>query len=69
MSGGLMKMAKQSLVFFLKSLPENSYFNIISFGSTFESMYPVSKKAIDAVIDETVEKVEKMNANLGGTEM
>ena len=56
-------------MFFLKSLPENSYFNIISFGSNFESMYPVSKKATDNVIDQTVKDVEKMSANMGGTEM
>jgi uncharacterized protein with von Willebrand factor type A (vWA) domain len=40
MSGTRMKMAKEALILFLKSLPQQCYFNIISFGSTYESMFP-----------------------------
>jgi uncharacterized protein with von Willebrand factor type A (vWA) domain len=39
MSGSRMKMAVEALVLFLKSLPSQCYFNIISFGSDFEYMF------------------------------
>ena len=38
MDGKRIKMAKQALLFFLKSLPPDSFFNIISFGTTCELM-------------------------------
>jgi len=39
MSGKKMAMAVEALIFFLKSLPEGSIYNIVSFGSTFEFLH------------------------------
>ena len=39
MDGDRIEKAKKALIVFLKSLPEQSYFNIISFGTSFESLY------------------------------
>ena len=43
MEGNRIKKAKEALIFFLKSLPQHSHFNILSFGSTHEFMYPSSR--------------------------
>jgi hypothetical protein len=54
MGGTRIEQAKQSLVLFLKSLPENSLYNIISFGSDFERMYKTSIAYDDSNLEETI---------------
>lgn len=54
---------------FLKSLPEDSYFNVISFGSGSERMFANSQKYDSNKIQEAVKKVKAMGANMGGTEI
>jgi len=39
MEGNRIAMAKKSLIYFIKSLPENSYFNVISFGSKYQLLF------------------------------
>lgn len=43
MQGLRIKKAKEALILFLKSLPENCYFNIISFGTNFKPLWVSSK--------------------------
>jgi hypothetical protein len=69
MAGSRIETAKNSLEYFLKSLPEFSKFNICSFGSSYELMYPNFIYANDNTINEALITVRKFKADLGGTEL
>ena len=57
MWGDRVKKAKESLILFLKSLPEHSVYNIISFGSKFQRMYKTSIAYNDVNVEETIDKI------------
>ncbi|XP_043974860.1 von Willebrand factor A domain-containing protein 5A-like isoform X2 [Gambusia affinis] len=61
--------ARDTLLLLLKSLPMGCYFNIYSFGSSFEHIFPKSVEYNEKTMKEALEKVEKMQSNLGGTEI
>ncbi|XP_041850378.1 von Willebrand factor A domain-containing protein 5A-like [Melanotaenia boesemani] len=61
--------AKDTLLLLLKSLPMGCYFNIYSFGSRFEHIFPKSVKYNEKNMKKALKKVEEMQADLGGTEI
>ncbi|XP_060929254.1 von Willebrand factor A domain-containing protein 5A-like [Limanda limanda] len=61
--------ARDTLLLLLKSLPMGCYFNIYSFGSSFEYIFPKSVEYSEKTLEEALKKVEAMQANLGGTEI
>jgi len=67
MSGGRIKMAKQSLFYFLKSLPENSKFNIISFGSDYDLLFENNLPVNNENLTKTLYLVKNFDADMGGT--
>lgn len=69
MGGSRIEKAKESLILFLKSLPEHSTYNIISFGSKFERMFKSSIAYNDSNVEETIKKIEMFDADFGGTEI
>ena len=70
MYGNRINMAKQSLIYFLKSLQENgSKFNIISFGSEFYSIFDNNRLVNDKNINEALKLVMEFDADMGGTEI
>ena len=67
MSGLRIEMAKEALIFFLKSMPPDSFFNICSFGSTYELLSPDSLKSNEKNINWAINEIQYFQANLGGT--
>uniref|UniRef100_A0A3B4EWC9 VIT domain-containing protein n=1 Tax=Pundamilia nyererei TaxID=303518 RepID=A0A3B4EWC9_9CICH len=61
--------AKDTLLLLLKSLPMGCYFNIYSFGSRYEHIFPKSVEYSRQTMEEALKKVKKMKADLGGTEI
>uniref|UniRef100_A0A672HXJ7 von Willebrand factor A domain containing 5A n=1 Tax=Salarias fasciatus TaxID=181472 RepID=A0A672HXJ7_SALFA len=59
--------ARDTLLLLLKSLPMGCYFNIYSFGSSYEHIFPVEYS--EKTMEEALKVVEKMKADLGGTEI
>ncbi len=57
MSGTRMRMAKNALILFIKSLPSQCYFNIISFGSNYSQLYEKSLIASDSNVEKTIDKI------------
>lgn len=69
MQGTRIERAKEALTLFIQSLPTDSLFNIVSFGTKHELMYPKSQKYTKKAIDETLIKIKHIKANMGGTVM
>uniref|UniRef100_A0A8B9L8Q9 Si:ch73-265h17.2 n=1 Tax=Astyanax mexicanus TaxID=7994 RepID=A0A8B9L8Q9_ASTMX len=61
--------ARDTLLLLLKSLPLGCYFNIYGFGSSYESYFPTSVEYTQKTMDEAVNRVKDMHADLGGTEI
>jgi len=64
------ELARQAMLLFLKSLPNNCHFNIIQFGSNYK---PLFHEVTDVYNEDNARKAEKlittMKADLGGTEL
>ena len=70
MSGKPINIVKESLLFFLQSLPKNSYFQLIGFGSKMK--YISSEIPLEYTVEnveKTIKEVKKLEANLGGTKL
>ncbi|XP_030601347.1 von Willebrand factor A domain-containing protein 5A-like [Archocentrus centrarchus] len=69
MSNTRIRSARDTLLLLLKSLPMGCYFNIYSFGSRYEHIFPKSVEYSQQTMKKALKKVEQMEANLGGTEI
>ncbi|XP_035478024.2 von Willebrand factor A domain-containing protein 5A-like isoform X2 [Scophthalmus maximus] len=61
--------ARDTLLLLLKSLPMGCHFNIYSFGSAYEHVFPQSVEYSEKTLEEALRRVEAMDADLGGTEI
>ena len=69
MRGSYINSARETLVLFLKSIPEGNYFNIIGFGSSYRSLFQNTVPYDQKHLEEAVKHAQEMQADLGGTEL
>ncbi|EGG21832.1 hypothetical protein DFA_01718 [Cavenderia fasciculata] len=69
MSGDRIQSSKSALQIIMRSLNENTKFNIVSFGTSFEKLFPESRDYDDTSLTEASKLIEGMSANMGGTEL
>ena len=69
MGGNRIKKAKEALIFFLKSLPEGSYFNVYSFGNSYKKLFEISVKYEGKNINTALKNISEFDSNMGGTEI
>ncbi|KAL9954878.1 hypothetical protein ACROYT_G042463 [Oculina patagonica] len=69
MSGSKNNSARETLLLFLKSLPDGCYFNVVGFGSSYTTLFKKSKLYNDENLKEATKLAETMQADLGGTEI
>eukprot|EP00826_Nyctotherus_ovalis_P031081 TRINITY_DN2481_c0_g3_i2.p1 TRINITY_DN2481_c0_g3~~TRINITY_DN2481_c0_g3_i2.p1 ORF type:complete len:450 (+),score=112.88 TRINITY_DN2481_c0_g3_i2:118-1467(+) len=69
MSGNRIKQAKSALDMLLRSLPVNSKFNIVCFGSNCEFFKPASLYYDPSTLQEALNYLKDISANLGGTDL
>lgn len=61
-----MKNVRKTLQIFLRSLPESCYFDIVDFGSSFESLFGRPTKYCDETLQTAVKSVDQKDASMGG---
>ena len=66
--GGNIPILISAMKVFLKSLPVGVRFNICSFGSRHEFLWPKSKTYAQDTLTEAMSYVQRFSANFGGTE-
>ena len=67
MSGTPINLVSKALLLFLQSLPKNSYFQLIGFGTNYEYYNKEPTEYNKENIKEIFEKIKKLKADKGGT--
>lgn len=69
MRGSRNNSARETLLLFLKSLPDGCYFNVVGFGSSYKTLFKNSQLYDDENLKKATDLAETMQADLGGTEI
>lgn len=69
MAGGRMRQARDALQIFMRSIPRGTYFNIISFGSSYTKMFDESVLYDESTLSKASNLIENMDSNMGGTDI
>lgn len=66
MGGEPILQARKTLTAMLAAMPQDVYFNIVGFGSSFQLLFPKSMVRSDANMETALRSIETLEANLGG---
>jgi uncharacterized protein YegL len=70
MQGESIRLASEALQLFLHSLPVDSYFNIVCFGTSYHALFtPESRRYDDESLAAAKQVARRLTANRGGTEI
>lgn len=70
MSGSYIQSARETLMLFMKSLPESCRFNILGFGSQYKWLFQdVSVQYSQTTLDKAMAHLQHLQADLGGTQL
>ncbi|CAI2383841.1 unnamed protein product [Moneuplotes crassus] len=69
MTGQRISIAKDALRLFIRSLPEGSKFNIVSFGTRYTLFKEESIEYNEESLNEAIDEINTFTADLGGTEI
>lgn len=69
MEGTKIRNAQTALELFIRSLPTNSYFNIVSFGDKYNMLFPKSVQYNNESLKKASQYISSINADMGGTEL
>jgi len=69
MGGAPIIKARKALELILRSLPSNSFFNVVSFGSSYSALFKKSVPYSESSYDAAIQHARIMEADFGGTEL
>jgi hypothetical protein len=69
MQGAYIQAAKETLMLFLKSIPDGCHFNIVGFGSSYKFLFKTSVPYDQAHLDKACKHTRAIGADMGGTEL
>lgn len=69
MTGEKIEMAREATKLFVKSLPPGCQFNVISFGSEMEPLFPNAVTYSTEVVKEAMDKISHYGGDMGGTDI
>ena len=69
MRGAYIEAAKETLMLFLRSIPDGCYFNIVGFGSSYKFLFQTSAPYDQAHLDQASDYTRAIRADMGGTEL
>ncbi len=69
MNGDSIEAVRRALQLCLRSLEEGDAFDVVGFGSTFQTLFGAPRPYAQASLEEASAHVERLQADLGGTEI